>query len=45
MEFRLKNSGSHDLWVTVVYLEANLGIKIFESVSIQSGKSMRDRPS
>ena len=39
MEFRLKNEGDQDLWVTLLYLDANLKIEVFESNVIQRRKS------
>jgi hypothetical protein len=41
---RLRNDGIRDLWVTVLYLNANLGVEKIWSGSIKSGKAMRPIP-
>src|SRR5207237_1195247 len=38
-EMRLTNEGSADLWVSLFYLDGNLGIKRIHSGSIAEGKS------
>ena len=41
MEFRLKNDGTEDLWVTVLYLSANLGIEHYWSGSLRQGSALK----
>ena len=41
MEFRLKNEGVEDLWVTLLYLDANLGIEQYWSGSLRQGTALR----
>jgi hypothetical protein len=38
--WRAKNGGSRPLWVTALYLDANLGINVFFSGSIDAGKEV-----
>jgi hypothetical protein len=40
VEIRLKNDGVEDLWVTVLYLDANLGIEVFWAASIRQGTAL-----
>jgi hypothetical protein len=41
VEFRLKNEGIDDLWVTVLYLNANLGIRQFWAGSLGQGRALK----
>ena len=37
MEFRLKNEGVEDLWVSLLYLDANLGIEQYWAGALRQG--------
>jgi hypothetical protein len=41
IEVRVKNSGRNDLWVTVLFLDANYGIDLLYSDALQSGRPLR----
>lgn len=41
MKFTLKNEGIENLWVTMLYLDANLGIKDYSPGQIQRGAALR----
>ena len=41
MEFRLKNEGVEDLWVTLLYLDANLGIEQYWTGSLRQGAALK----
>lgn len=41
VEFRFKNEGIDDLWVTVLYLDANLGIRQFWAGSLGQGRALK----
>lgn len=41
VEFRLKNEGNEDLWVSAYYLEANFGIARLESLLIPAKTAMK----
>ena len=40
---RLKNDGAEDLWVTMLYLDANLGIDLLNAGSIRQGTAWAPR--
>jgi hypothetical protein len=44
VEIRLKNDGIEDLWVTVLYLDDNLGIEVFWAGSIRQGTALAPFP-
>ena len=41
MEFRLKNEGVEDLWVSLLYLDANLGIEQYWAGALRQGTALR----
>jgi hypothetical protein len=42
IEIRLRNEGTQDLWVTLLFLDPNLGIQVL-STSIKAGRSLAPR--
>ena len=41
VKFTLKNEGIQNLWVTLLYLDANLGVKHVYSGQIEAGRDLR----
>ncbi len=41
IELRVQNAGREDLWITILFLDANCGIKQFDARAVQAGEKLK----